>query len=81
MTKCVCTDSPQIAVECICRETADSVRCLQAARKAWRNPTAAQLWLHRDNPRLGGVPVDLILAGRGDEVVTEARRAAAEAAP
>lgn len=74
MTRCVCTDRPQIAVECICRATADSVRCLKAVRRAFTNPAAAGVWLHRHCARLDGVPADLILNGRGDEVVAEARR-------
>ena len=79
MTACTCTDAPRIAGECLCRATADSVLALRAARRAWRNPTAAQLWLNRHNTRLGGVPLDLILAGRGDQVVAESQCAAAEA--
>lgn len=77
MTACTCTDYPLIGVGCICRADADAVACLRSARRAWRNPTAAALWLTRHCNRLGGVPTDLILAGRGGEVVAEARRAAA----
>ena len=80
MTVCTCTDFP-VTARCICRVTDEACAALDAARGAWRNPTAARLWLHAYSQRLGGIPVDLLLAGgRGDEVVAESHRAATESA-
>jgi hypothetical protein len=71
---CDCTDSPNISPLCICRGTADAVRHLASARRAFRNETAARLWLHTYCARLDGVPDELIRDGRGDDVVREARK-------
>lgn len=74
MNLCTCTDTPQLSPLCICNREAASVQALKAARRAFLLDATANRWLATFSERLGGVPSALILAGRGDEVVAEARR-------
>lgn len=81
MTKrlCDCTDSPSLAAVCICDEQAEAVLAVHRVREAFLSERNANYWLGRWNTRLGGVPSLLILAGRGADVVDEARRIAGAA--
>ena len=52
-----------------------------AAARIFRGPQATEAFLRLHSPALGGVPVDLVEAGRGDEVLRFLERLAIEAPP
>lgn len=52
-----------------------------AARKVFTSPQAADAFLNLESPVLGGVPLELVEAGRGDEVLAFLERLAREAPP
>ncbi len=52
-----------------------------AARKVFTSAQAADAFLRLDSPTLGGVPMELVEAGRGGEVLAFLERLAQEAPP
>jgi hypothetical protein len=52
-----------------------------AAARVFRGDQAARAFLELRSPALGGVPAELVKAGRGDEVLRFLERLAAEAPP
>lgn len=77
---CTCTDSPQIASVCVCHARAEAVQALHSIRLALTGvytPAGIATWLHAANKRLEGAsPMQLVMAGRGLEALTEARTVA-----
>lgn len=57
----------------------DEIRA--AARKVFTSEQAAEAFLRLDSPVLGGVPLELVEAGRGHEVLAFLARLAREAPP
>jgi len=57
----------------------DEIRA--AARKVFTSAQAAEAFLRLDSPVLGGVPLELVEAGRGHEVRAFLDRLAREAPP
>lgn len=52
-----------------------------AALKVFTSRQAADAFLRLDSPKLGGVPLELVEAGRGDEVLAFLEQLAQEAPP
>jgi hypothetical protein len=75
---CDCTDAPVVSAGCICRSGADAIRALTMIRRALAGtypPAGIRVWMHASNARFQGrSPMSLVMAGRGQDVVDEARR-------
>jgi hypothetical protein len=75
---CDCTDMPQVGPLCICSGIADAIRTLGDVRRALSDvytPEGVRIWLNSRNRNLDArVPMHLIMAGRGDEVLEQAER-------
>ncbi len=56
-------------------------RVREAAARVFRAPQAARAFLELDSPALGGVPLELVKAGRTEEVLRFLERLEAEAPP
>lgn len=80
MTVCDCTDNPQISAHCICHSAAEAIRALSSIRLALADvytPAGVRVWMHAVNARLDGKsPMQLVMAGRGQDAVDEARHVA-----
>lgn len=57
----------------------DEIRA--AAARIFRGPQAAEAFLKMPSPVLGGVPMELVAAGRADEVLRFLERLAEQAPP
>lgn len=61
--------------------SADLEQIRAAALRIFRGPQAAEAFLKLHSPVLGGVPLELVEAGRGDEVLRFLDRLALQAPP
>jgi len=77
MNLCDCTDMPRVGAVCICHSGSDAIAALTTIRRALEGTYTAEgirVWMHARNRRLDDrSPMSLVMAGRAQEVIDEAR--------